>query len=521
MATLPFTILDYVAALLFLIVLKQYADKQGSRRGLSYPPGPKGFPVIGNVLDMPTVKPWVTYAQWAKRYGDVVSVTALGQVIVIVNSAKAAKDFFERRGTVYMNRPKIPMFELMGWDVSIALMQYSEGWRVGRRLIDHSLRPQAAALYKPLQIEKKNALLKRLLETPEDLKEHVKHFTAAIVMSLTYGYDVKESNDVFVSLADQVNGLAAESILPGASLVNEFPFLRHFPEWLPGMGFKHRARYIYGLVQEMINAPFEYTKESLNKGIDRPSIVRECLNFYQDSEATKQDEEAMKRVAVAVYAAGADTTVASILSFFLLLLLRPEVKARAQAELDAVVGRERLPNFNDRPKMPYIDAICKELGRWKLVAPLGLPHAAAEDGVYEGYYIPKGAVLFANSWAILHDPEIYPDPESFKPERFLTSDGKLKEDPLLNCQFGFGRRICPGRHLVDSNLWLVLASVLAVFDVVKAKDSDGNDIPVEEAYTDHLVSHPKDFKCAILPRSEKARQLILAANLHHSARDEA
>jgi cytochrome P450 len=83
--------------------------------------------------------------------------------------------------------------------------------------------------------------------------------------------------------------------------------------------------------------------------------------------------------------------------------------------------------------------------------------------------------------AILHDPEIYPDPEEFKPERFLNKDGSVKDDPALSLAFGVGKRICPGRHFVDATLFIVTSSVLSVFDVTKAKDEDGNEIPVKAA----------------------------------------
>ena len=80
--------------------------------------------------------------------------------------------------------------------------------------------------------------------------------------------------------------------------------------------------------------------------------------------------------------------------------------------------------------------------------------------------------------AILHDPETYPEPEEFKPERFLNEDGSVREDPALSLVFGVGKRICPGRHLVDSTVFIVTSSVLSVFNVTKAKDKNGNEIPV-------------------------------------------
>ena len=86
--------------------------------------------------------------------------------------------------------------------------------------------------------------------------------------------------------------------------------------------------------------------------------------------------------------------------------------------------------------------------------------------------------------AVLHDPELYPDPEEFKPERFLNEDGSVREDPTLSLVFGVGKRICPGRHLVDSTVFIVTASVLSVFNVTKSTDENGNEIPVKVGVSD-------------------------------------
>jgi cytochrome P450 len=81
----------------------------------------------------------------------------------------------------------------------------------------------------------------------------------------------------------------------------------------------------------------------------------------------------------------------------------------------------------------------------------------------------------------MHDPEIYPDPEEFKPERFLNEDGSVQDDPTLSLAFGVGRRICPGRYLVDAEVFIFASSVLSVFNITKAKDENGHEIPVDVA----------------------------------------
>ncbi|KAH9168015.1 cytochrome P450, partial [Lactarius sanguifluus] len=163
-------------------------------------------------------------------------------------------------------------------------------------------------------------------------------------------------------------------------------------------------------------------------------------------------------------------------SLFVALTLYPEVQRRAQAQINSVESRDRLPTFEDRSRLPYIEAICKELIRWQIIGPLGVPHAPTEDGIYRGFFIPKGC--HEVSRGILHNPELYPDPETFDPERFLNEDGTFRDDPTISLAFGSGKRICPGRHLVDTTLFMVVVSVLSVFNVTKAKDENGREIPV-------------------------------------------
>ena len=230
-----------------------------------------------------------------------------------------------------------------------------------------------------------------------------------------------------------------------------------------------------------------------------------------------------------------DKTVSSLTSLFLALVLYPEVQKRAQAELDTVITRDRLPTFDDRPRLPYIDAMCRELMRWQMVTPLGAgldrigPIRGAEESSLEVFPTlqlrttstvafsfqkvsfspcpaPCGSpirtlerryhgsqcvvrhhlgspndILMRCVRAILHNPDLYPDPEAYKPERFLNEDGTFRDDPVVTLAFGTGKRICPGRHFVDSTLFIVVSSVLAVFDVVKAKDKNGREIPVNVA----------------------------------------
>ncbi|KAG2366779.1 cytochrome P450, partial [Suillus spraguei] len=171
----------------------------------------------------------------------------------------------------------------------------------------------------------------------------------------------------------------------------------------------------------------------------------------------------------------------------------------AQAEIDRVVGKQRLPNFDDIQALPYVEAIFHETLRWYPVAPFGVPRATTTNDIYDGYFIPKGVLVFANIWAITHDENKFPSPNEFRPERFLREDGSLTSD-MIPLGFGWGRRRCVGRHLADSSVWIAIASFLASFSVHKVVDEHGMDIPVNPKFFTGIVIHPEKFPCSIVSR---------------------
>ena len=158
------------------------------------------------------------------------------------------------------------------------------------------------------------------------------------------------------------------------------------------------------------------------------------------------------------------------------MILYPEVQKRAQEELDSVVGKDRLPSFDDRDNLPYINALAKETLRWNPIAPLGqylvsstakkvvtigykkgVPHVTTKEDIYEGYHLPTGSIVIPNIWyanylkvviymvllhyrQFTHDPATYSNPQEFKPERHLVNGSELPEFDPTDLAFGFGRR---------------------------------------------------------------------------------
>ncbi|KAI0052378.1 CyP450 monooxygenase [Auriscalpium vulgare] len=499
------SVLDFFAVAVSLLVFKAILDRR-RRKGLPYPPGPRPLPLIGNLLNMPASEgSWKAYAKLGEQYGDIISLRVLGQTIVVLNSHQRAFDLLERRSALYSDRVVMPFYDLQ---ISQSLLD-DDAWRAGRRSLDRSLRPNAITQYRPMQSVKGHVLLKGLLQKPEDYTAHLEQLQGSLILSLTYGYEVKGHSDEHLTRALALNKITNATALPGANVVNVFPFLRYFPGWLPGMSFKALARQGREAGDASMTRPWDSFKEAVDKGTARNSIALDEMREYQQFKSDEEERNVMAALG-SLFVAGSDTTTSLLQSFFLMLATYPSVQKRAQAELDTVLAGKRLPNFDDRPKLPYINAICKELGRWRMVTPIGLPHASTEDDVYDGYFIPKGKRL--NIRAMLHDPAPYPEPEVFKPERFLTEDGHFKDDPLINVAFGMGKRICPGRFIVDSTVFIVVSMVLSTFTVGRPRNPPPNETPLDQNVNiGFVVTRPESFQCTIVPRSKDAEELILAA----------
>jgi len=183
-------------------------------------------------------------------------------------------------------------------------------------------------------------------------------------------------------------------------------------------------------------------------------------------------------------AAGFETTSTTLKWWVLAMVVFPEVQRRAQAELDAVVGRARLPTFADALRLPYVRAVIKEVLRWRPAVERGMPHKTAEDDWYEGKFIPKGAACMANVWHCNRDREIFgDDADDFKPERHLDAKreevlpGPRETNGEGHVSFGFGRRICVGKHLANDSLFIMTARILWAATLKCARDENGKELP--------------------------------------------
>ncbi|TBU56856.1 cytochrome P450 [Dichomitus squalens] len=504
-----------IAAGIFILVRSRLSK---SKRGPP-PPGPTPVPFFGNLFHIPKVLPWIVYRDWSLKYGDVIGLQLPGnRSLLILNSIDAAKELLDKRAAMYSDRPKSLVVDLIGWSWNTPLIPYGEEWRRTRRASWQHFTPKVMIKHHPVLLQESRRFLRLLHAEPDRLQDLLEFSFAAVVLKIMYGIDIAPGDRNFVPLLREALEGPTQALPQGSFLVEHIPILRYVPSWVPGAGFQKKFAHWRSLASEVLEKPFAEAKRSWNKGEGHLSASHEMLEAIsqrQLSFAEAADEERVAKIGAANVYAGEyilSLTFATTLAFFMAMAMFPEVQAKAQAELDAVVGPDRLPEHSDREALPYVNAVVKEALRWFNVAPLGVVHRSTEDDEYRGYFLPKGTLVLPNVWAMMHDPKVYPQPEVFEPERYLK-DSVLNPDvpDPASVVFGFGRRICLGKNLADASLFINVASSLHVFKISVPLDEAGQPHQVKIDMSSGFLSHPSGFQCIIKPRSQAAEELILGS----------
>ncbi|KAG1880198.1 cytochrome P450-like protein [Suillus subluteus] len=260
-------------------------------------------------------------------------------------------------------------------------------------------------------------------------------------------------DDPFLTIAEECVDILANRIASGGGIwpVDIFPALKHLPTWFPGASFKRNVKIWKEKMEEFVDLPYEFLKSEIKKGTARPSFVSTLLeppkpsssfdasfdstttddnddeasftsssdrnSFSSDNtKDTATDDHDIRWTANSMYSASIDTTITILSHFILAMVQHPHVLRRAQAELDDVLGSgkdglgsghaskaKRLPTFEDRPKLPYCDAVFRETLRWGVPVPLSLPHRLTQSDTYEAMHVPQGSLVFGNILAIMRD----------------------------------------------------------------------------------------------------------------------
>ncbi|KAI0773252.1 cytochrome P450 [Trametes elegans] len=502
------------------------------QRRRTRPPGPPGVVLLGNLFDVPRERPWEKLAEWAEQYGDLIYLQVPRKTILILNSLEAVVDLEEKRAQLYSDRPYRIMSELSQFDVVTTFrVRYDDALKAEKKYLHVGFNRSAVQRHAASQERAAHTLCRRLRESPDDFLEHMKEVTISSIRDIVYGVDSEldgssEHNKVSMEVLNQFTKMAS----PRKYLVDVIPFLRYLPSWFPGTAFHKEATSNQQLIHHFMNDPFVAFKNRLAVGKAQPCFLE---NILTAQTLSTQEEETIKHAAGSAFGGTPQLlhsrTVALLSAFVMAMVLNQDVQARAQAEIDSVLGRGAIPTFADRTSLPFVGCVVTEVFRWRPPVLFAWRCLRADDH-YRGYTIPAGTIVCVNARGLTHNSTWYPDPDAFKPERFLDTGGKHSTRTVPDPRrfiFGFGRRSCPGLYVADNFLYITIATMLASFTISPALGADGKPILPDPNYSAELggiwyvhwdmascrvyavdadghPSQPPPFPCSITPRGRAA-----------------
>ncbi|KAG8921947.1 hypothetical protein FRC03_004745 [Tulasnella sp. 419] len=501
MDALSFSTLVFVCVFFSAII---YRILQIGRREGFLPPGPPTTPILGNLLLLPKQNAYVKFTEWARQYGSVFSLKVSSGTVVVLSSMEAVYEIMEKNGSITSDRPnRAHLIRIFGEGGVMTQIQYGPTYRTWRRAANEMFKPSACTQNIPIVQAEVNQLMADMLDHPERFYEDIKRTAMSISFSLIFGIRTPSlaspECQKFLQAFGGMMKLGTTGEVPPVDLL---PILYYLPDKFANH-WKAKCDELRDIFDTFFSGLVIKAEKRVNAGFNNGCFVEKLM---ERAEAFNMDRKTISNLAGNFLGAGSHTTISSIHWTILLATAFQDAQLKAREEIDLVVGPDRAPTAEDLPRLPYLRAFIQEVLRFSSVAPLGVPHRTAEDLHYKGYVIPKGSTILTNTWAIFHDPQIFENPHTFNPDRFLKPSLRKGEmwKKLDTLAFGVGRRICPGMHLATQVLEMTAASMLWAFEFKSHPDGK----PDVSNFISNSSLDPRPFKCDIKPRSQMKVEMI-------------
>ncbi|KAF7350490.1 Cytochrome P450 [Mycena venus] len=447
--------------------------------------GPPTVPLLGNLHLLPNPgEMHLKFMEWSKKYGDILSIKIGSSTMVVLSSPTAIKEVVDKSSWAASSRPANYLAGLAAGGYHILFAADTALLRSLRKTIARFFSPSNALHRVPVQAAESTQLLYEIITQPENFSDSIRRvasFTSPKMQS-------------FYQMLHRFLHILLPGVYPPVDLP---PVLKYLPErWAPWLAACRRSK------SEMAAFHMEHSRAAELNLEDGPLEEYDIFSY----------------TGFTLVEAGSDTSAAYLLSLTLILAVYPEHQERARREIEAVVGIARLPELADFKHMPFVEALIKEVIRIRPIFPIGVPHFTTEDILYKDYVVPKDTTIVLNTYSVFHNPEIFEEPEVFNPERFMKSEHGTRPgmdtDFRDNFLFGAGRRICPGQYVARATMQLTTMRLIWAFSFSSAVDTK-TERPIGrelDFYDPEFVVMPYPFKCAIQPRSNEQRDMILSAS---------
>ncbi|KAH7107214.1 cytochrome P450 [Auriculariales sp. MPI-PUGE-AT-0066] len=507
----------YSAAALLSIIFVAFffaavhKSKYPDPRFKAVPRGPQGFPVVGSFPFL-TAYPELTLTRWQQRYGPIYSMTLGRQLFVVVSDPGIAKELLVTNGLIFSSRKEMFLkSQIIFAGRGITASPYNDRWRTHRRIAAGLLDNAAVNRFMPVFDRESIVFVKSLYEhgcagtLPVNPQVHAGRCSLNNMLAVVFATRTDSVDDPLVATALKLSREFMNCTGPVSNLVDFVEWMQYIPTPM-----RSRAHRLHAALMEQYGGMIDTVQKRLELGEDVPNCL--AVNMIERREEEGLDWTDMCMLTSAFMIGGVETTAAIMQWFAALIPSYPDIQARAHAELDAVIGRGRLPTPDDEPYLPYIRAIIKEVERTHNPFWLGTPHLSTADYMTStGDFIPKNTVVMLNTYGMHHDPQRYPDPHKFNPDRYFNDHLSVAESMNLadpyerdHWMFGAGRRACPGIAVAEREIWLTISRMLWCFSM---EAIPGQPIDLNE-YDGQSGRSPVPFKIRCIPRHENVAAVL-------------
>ncbi|KAM6327348.1 cytochrome P450 2J2-like isoform 2-T2 [Podargus strigoides] len=452
--------ISFQMLLIFFIVFLLVADYLKHRKPKHFPPSPFSVPFLGHIYLMDFKNPHSFVDKLIQKYGNIFSIRMGNMWFVTVNGLHLVKEVLVNQGDNFLDRPVIPpdseVFSKIGLVNSSGHLWKQQrrftlttlrNFGLGKRSLEERIREECRFLVDVFRDEQGN---------PFDPHFKVNNAVANIICSLTFGNRFEYHDMDFQKLLRLMDETVALHGTIMAQLHSAFPSV---VKYLPG---SHQTILKnWRLLKSFVKGKINKHKEDWNPSESRDLIDSYLQEIDKDNGSGSFQEENLEACALDLLFAGTETTSTTIRWALLYMAIHPEIQARVQAEIDAVIGQARQPALEDRGNMPYTNAVIHEVQRKGSIIPFNVPRMTVKDTVLDGFYIPKGTIMLTNLTSVLYDKNEWETPNTFNPEHFLK-DGQFQKREYF-MPFSIGKRACLGELLARSELFLFFTALLQKF----------------------------------------------------------